>query len=1324
MNSFADLAHPLRRDGTSQEDRFLQALDPSGLQIDQRSDQDILAFVFKYASQVSYYDQDLALDDWTVFFQRSIPVQLALTSKFPVAEVAEKYDQLSLMVKTIEGFDQLFPVLDYIFDQATKVLSWQRSMQFDNTGFIGTINNLVTNDLSLALRSLIAIGNAMRCRGNGYDPNPKMAEFRKQFSLLSIWKLNPSDFIQISPELLNLKGSDESKIEEIKKRLDNLFQIFFRAMQKIVGNADRFFPQSIKEKDDHPAHLGLFYAFLRLFQKTKDRLNKLSQRHLDFFFHKALQIKERSAVPDQAHLVFELGPGLPSQLIPEGTQFNGGQDENAAEIIFRAPKELVVTPAKVESIRTLFVDRELDDNPNECGPEPIETKCKIRGIYKADVANSADGKGEADFEDPLKASWSTLGSKESKLITIDEAGNQVVNDHDYANLGLVLAAPVLLLGEGERCIQVDLAIDQDLSGDDVNLNKCFKLRLSGESGWVEVQPGEMACSDTAFPTSDDYPAVFCVQAIGGDDTEPHLRFRIRLDPTVEPITFPNSEVLEIDFQTQFPLLSIEFNQDNPDKIDYPFCLFENITVSQVCICVYVCGVRSLILHNDIGALDSNQPFQPFSFSPKSGSSFYLGSREIFCKNWSQLKLNYTWERNPADIAAIYLAYANTGLDLSNFFVSPAVIQNQVWIESTDAISLFEEAVLGMSDSDDDCLGGDLSPVDKCSTADSDPDSDPDPNTHNHIYRSPFEPQLRTPQPEKIIQEITEFNKATTLNGFLRLNLQSTDDNVFYLNKYQEVLLNQTRAAADLASSLPQLVVGAVYVNYDMDGNVDERILYTGVTADKIKITNVANGFVALIPESPYIPTIKDFSVDYAAKASADSIDLIHLHPFGHQLLKETGTALDPLTGISLFPDIPADGNLYIGLSNLKPGGNLDLLFQMAESTADAFLPMATVKWYYLKNDNFDNELEADIDVISDDTQGLVGSGVISFTIPSDISTDNHVLPSEWYWIRAAVRRSPQAVAETINIHPNATKVIFEPSPLNDLERLDQPLPAGSIGQSVQDLPGIQSFEQLYPSFGGRRPEKPDHYYTRVSELLRHKGRGITIFDYERIVLENFPEIFKVKCISHTLGRNIGRQSRDLEYSPGFVNLAVIPQLSSDLTISNILEPRVPSAKLKEIEAYLKSRISPFICLRVLNPDYEQISVTAKVKFRKGKSPQFYAEELERALTQFLSPWAFENVAQDTLVFGGIVYKSALVHFMEQRPYVDYIVEFSMRKNHDSPENEIVASRARSILVSGQHQIMPFEEACCVPDTKVSSDEAQPIGSGRLSQGVLKIADDE
>jgi hypothetical protein len=77
--------------------------------------------------------------------------------------------------------------------------------------------------------------------------------------------------------------------------------------------------------------------------------------------------------------------------------------------------------------------------------------------------------------------------------------------------------------------------------------------------------------------------------------------------------------------------------------------------------------------------------------------------------------------------------------------------------------------------------------------------------------------------------------------------------------------------------------------------------------------------------------------------------------------------------------------------------------------------------------------------------------------------------------------------------------------------------------------------------------------------------------------------------------------------------------------------------------------------------------------------------LKEEITQFLSPWAFGN--SSTIDFGGKIYKSVLINFIEERYYVDFITDVFMYVTVDETSgestdmDEITASTARSILVS-------------------------------------------
>jgi hypothetical protein len=246
---------------------------------------------------------------------------------------------------------------------------------------------------------------------------------------------------------------------------------------------------------------------------------------------------------------------------------------------------------------------------------------------------------------------------------------------------------------------------------------------------------------------------------------------------------------------------------------------------------------------------------------------------------------------------------------------------------------------------------------------------------------------------------------------------------------------------------------------------------------------------------------------------------------------------------------------------------------------------------------------------------------------------------------------------------------------NDPGHLATPLAAGSIGKLKERLAAVKKVEQPYASFGGR-VEEGDGFEVRVSERLRHKGRAITLFDYERLVLQAFPDIYKVKCINHT--------DRQQEHVPGNVRVIVVP----DLRNRNAVDPLQPMASLDSldtIQEYLAERAGNFATLHVTNPDYEEIRVQCQVRFHTGYDQGHYLGQLVSDVQHFLSPWLHDEAAD--ISFGGRIHGSSVLQFIEQRLYVDFVTDFRMDQKIAGAwcldVQEATASHAGAVLVSAR-----------------------------------------
>jgi len=288
-------------------------------------------------------------------------------------------------------------------------------------------------------------------------------------------------------------------------------------------------------------------------------------------------------------------------------------------------------------------------------------------------------------------------------------------------------------------------------------------------------------------------------------------------------------------------------------------------------------------------------------------------------------------------------------------------------------------------------------------------------------------------------------------------------------------------------------------------------------------------------------------------------------------------------------------------------------------------------------------------VVRDTTNRLLTSGIITFVIPKEATTSNTMLPEGLLWLKGAVTNRPEQACQLVDAIANAVEVQF----VMDSEdaaaaHLATAMPRGSIAKLITPIAAVSGVKQPYASFGGRQREDGRQLRTRAAERLRHKNRAVSAWDYERIVLDAFPSIHRVKCIPHA--------TDGAWMAPGNVLLVVVPDLRNRNT-PDPLQPKVDADTIARITDHVNAHVSGHVQLDVKNPDYQQIRIACAVKFRVGYEFNFYRQELERRLIERLSPWAFD--ATQELTFGGRVYASVILNFIEELPFVDYVKDFKL-----------------------------------------------------------------
>lgn len=445
----------------------------------------------------------------------------------------------------------------------------------------------------------------------------------------------------------------------------------------------------------------------------------------------------------------------------------------------------------------------------------------------------------------------------------------------------------------------------------------------------------------------------------------------------------------------------------------------------------------------------------------------------------------------------------------------------------------------------------------------------------------------------------------------------------------------------------------------------------------------------LVPNEPYIPFAEDIELNYSAKENAYSyiskdstgeaskskgMQLYHEDAFG-QYEKEIETK-------SIVPIHENGGELYIGLE-ATPQTTVSLLVQMLEGSenplVDTFEEKEFIEWHILSNNTW---IDLSENMLKNETRKFLESGVIKFKIPKDINTSHTRLTDGLVWIRAKSKRSYDAVCKIQGIYTQAVLATFQNQD-NDLGHLNNGLPADTISKLITRVPQVKSVSQQYNSFDGKYKEADTEFYRRVSERLRHKHRAITQWDYESLVLQEFPEVFKVKCLNHT--------SETSYMAPGHVTLMVVPNIKNKNAF-DVYQPRVSRASLNKIQNYVNELNTMHVKAQVINPNYKEAKIQATVKIFEKFDEIFYMKQLDEDIKKYISPWAFTD--SKDIDFNVELNVNHLINYLEQLYYVDYIDEIKILVNNVVQKKSLIEVDPKSILVSAkQHQITIAEQVC-------------------------------
>ncbi|UTW66997.1 hypothetical protein KFE94_02455 [bacterium SCSIO 12643] len=631
----------------------------------------------------------------------------------------------------------------------------------------------------------------------------------------------------------------------------------------------------------------------------------------------------------------------------------------------------------------------------------------------------------------------------------------------------------------------------------------------------------------------------------------------------------------------WPSIKVELNPYAPN---YLYSFFRGVDLNSIRIDVEVEQMKDLMLYNNIGKMPLNKTFDLFGPIPEKGAFLMIGNPELFQKQINSLTVNIDWSNLPDDFGGFESYYKgySTAFNNDSFQVQFSALSNGYWLPNVEP----EIPVFNLFD------------------------------TINCV----------TP----------EGYSSTKLKSTTQINLQDFGDLGIAQNFNIPLPL-----AYDITSQsgFIKFTLSSPSVGFGND-------LYQKEFID-IATFNAKNKTQIPYPNKPYLPKVNSVSVNYKAsdtlyfteslsKSSAsveNTGSFQHITPFGitdvisgHQINSQT-----------LLANYSAEGYLILGLNGVKEDTFISVYFHFLHSSTSTQIDPNGLTWEYRQQNEWIEFNQGNI--VLDETNGFIKSGIVELILPKK-KNYNETTSNATYWIRISTAQNAPHYPIIKGIYLNAIKATCIDLTPNVV---GQTIPAGSITKLVGKHPDIKKVNQPRNSLGGKVTESATQYYTRVSERLRHKSRAVTIWDYERLILENFDEVQIVKCTNF---------NKNFQSVPQQVKVIVI---SSRWTNSE--RHYFNEDALDQMKMFLRKLTNPFVNITVMNPTVEYLLVNCIVEFMPEDNGGYYIHQLNQHITDFLSPISNSNTGIGGI--GGTVVPTMVVSSIDNLSFIKSIKKLTI-----------------------------------------------------------------
>ncbi|NNM22551.1 MAG: hypothetical protein HKO54_03270, partial [Flavobacteriaceae bacterium] len=277
-----------KRNGTIRDSRFNRLLLENPFRIDDRSSWDHLAYIASYLEKLNYFNLENRIEgDWKKLVTRDSLIYMATIINEPTDDLAKLIKEFDH--KHVQDEDD---AKEKIIDSLAKW--WDRIQEWANKLYTIKENDLADKILSSPIERI---------------------KFKRDF-------IDEDGDGKLDIEKLKETAKSNSESAEI---LDAILHDFQKAIAHIKETTKRYFEARFLDNDSHLPQNAMYITFVLLYLRIVDKLNNVSQRHLDFYYEDILRQETKRGTKSRSILNFTLQPIVNQSVIPKGTLLSAGK---------------------------------------------------------------------------------------------------------------------------------------------------------------------------------------------------------------------------------------------------------------------------------------------------------------------------------------------------------------------------------------------------------------------------------------------------------------------------------------------------------------------------------------------------------------------------------------------------------------------------------------------------------------------------------------------------------------------------------------------------------------------------------------------------------------------------------------------------------------------------------------------------------------------------------------------------------------------------------------------------------------------------------------